>query len=407
MTQDTPAAVSSDPAIPTCDVIVQLAGCRTSEEIREGASRVVEGIGGLGSDLTIGIACGSDYGALSIDDMAATIVPIDFAPPERFPVITPASTDAYRALFSAGRRSTAKAMAIVGTEADQLTSDLARALLQPIVVDGFDVVAPVYAREVFDGLLNAGIVYPLTRALYGRRIPGQLGVDFGFSARMAERWGQGAQEVPVARPTWILPQAVADDMRICQAVLAVGLPPSHETVDLKTVFSQVLGSLFVDMEQRASFWQRVQRSQSVPAFGTAQSGRTPAEPVDVRSMIDSFVNAFRNLQSVWMLLLPPATPVALKRLTLAEADRFRLPDDLWARIVYDFALGHRLRTINRDHLLGALVPLYLAWVASYAVEVRGATRAVADVRLEQLCAAFEAEKPYLVRRWRWPDRFNP
>jgi hypothetical protein len=28
-------------------------------------------------------------------------------------------------------------------------------------------------------------------------------------------------------------------------------------------------------------------------------------------------------------------------------------------------------------------------------------------RLEQLCLQFEAEKPYLISRWRWPDRFNP
>jgi hypothetical protein len=129
--------------------------------------------------------------------------------------------------------------------------------------------------------------------------------------------------------------------------------------------------------------------------------------VDVRPMIDSFVLAYRNLLDVWNLVLPPATLLDLKRLTLVPPERFRLPDDLWARIVFDFALGHRLRAISRDHLLRALAPAYLAWVASYALEMQGATRAAADARVERLCLAFEAEKPYLVRRWRWPDRFNP
>jgi len=27
--------------------------------------------------------------------------------------------------------------------------------------------------------------------------------------------------------------------------------------------------------------------------------------------------------------------------------------------------------------------------------------------VEMLAAAFEADKAYLVARWRWPDRFNP
>jgi hypothetical protein len=84
-----------------------------------------------------------------------------------------------------------------------------------------------------------------------------------------------------------------------------------------------------------------------------------------------------------------------------------MPDELWVRIIYDFALAHRLRTISRAHLLGALTPLYLGWVASYALEVGNAGPAEAEQRLEKLARAYEEGKPYLLSRWRWPDRFNP
>ena len=84
-----------------------------------------------------------------------------------------------------------------------------------------------------------------------------------------------------------------------------------------------------------------------------------------------------------------------------------MPDELWVRIVYDFALAHRLRTMNRGHLMGALAPLYLGWVASYAQEVAALSPFAAEQRLEQLARAYEEGKPYLVSRWRWPDRFNP
>jgi hypothetical protein len=83
-----------------------------------------------------------------------------------------------------------------------------------------------------------------------------------------------------------------------------------------------------------------------------------------------------------------------------------MPDDLWARIVYDFALAHRLRTVNPDHLLGSMTPLYLAWVSSYAREMESGGSA-GEQRIERLALAFEAAKPYFVSRWRWPDRFNP
>jgi hypothetical protein len=77
------------------------------------------------------------------------------------------------------------------------------------------------------------------------------------------------------------------------------------------------------------------------------------------------------------------------------------------RIVYDFSLAHRLRMINRDHLLKSLTPLYLGWVASYAHDLQADSGIFPDERLERLARAFEAGKPYLVSRWRWPDRFNP
>jgi len=89
------------------------------------------------------------------------------------------------------------------------------------------------------------------------------------------------------------------------------------------------------------------------------------------------------------------------------ADQFRMPDDLWVRIVYDFALGHRLQTINRDHLLRSLTPLYLGWIASYALQIETAGPVEIDSWIERLSRAYETNKPYLVSRWRWPDRFNP
>ena len=75
--------------------------------------------------------------------------------------------------------------------------------------------------------------------------------------------------------------------------------------------------------------------------------------------------------------------------------------------MYDFALGYRLRTLNRTHLLGALTPLYLGWVASFVNEAAANPVFDAPARQEKLARAFEEGKPYLVRRWRWPDRFNP
>jgi hypothetical protein len=126
-------------------------------------------------------------------------------------------------------------------------------------------------------------------------------------------------------------------------------------------------------------------------------------------MLDSFRLAYTNLHEIWSLVLPPNSLLGLKKLSLMPAASFRMPDSLWARIVYDFILAYRLRTINRGHLLGALTPLYLAWVASHLLLASGTgpETIAPEKHIEALAAAFETDKPYLVSRWRWPDRFNP
>jgi hypothetical protein len=123
-------------------------------------------------------------------------------------------------------------------------------------------------------------------------------------------------------------------------------------------------------------------------------------------MIETFHIAQDNLEEIWSLVLPPQSRLALKKLSQLSPDAFTLQPDLWARIVYDFTLAFHLRTLNRNHLLGAMTPLYLAWVASYLRTVSDdPTRAAHAIELT--ASAFEGEKSYIVSRWRWPDRFNP
>ena len=132
-----------------------------------------------------------------------------------------------------------------------------------------------------------------------------------------------------------------------------------------------------------------------------------AGTVEIDRLVNSFQLGIRDLQEIWGLVLPPASLLELRKLARLPTEQFHIPDELWVRIIYDFALAHRLRTINRDHLLRSLTPLYLGWVASYAGELATAEENAVEHRLERLSLAFEMGKPYLVSRWRWPDRFNP
>jgi glucosylglycerate synthase len=351
----------------------------------------------------------SQPGEPALEDAHLRLLPFPLLASDGYPAPWRGASDAYLAILAAGRKLGARAVAVLsGAELESET--WLQRLVEPVLKRDFDLVTPRYAHEKFEGLINSGIVYPLTRALYGKRIHGQIGADFGFSARMAERClaVEPAAMAPLAGlPTWMVTEAACGGFQVAEAYLGRRRPASKEQSDASTALAQTLGPIFTGMERTAPFWQKMRGSQPVPSFGTAEPAGDSAPEAHVRPMVESFQLGFRNLQEVWGVILPPATLLELKKLTKAAVDQFRLADELWVRIVYDFALGHRLRVINRDHLLRAMTPLYLAWVASYALEVQAATTAEAEQRIERLGAAYETQKPYLQSRWRWPDRFNP
>ena len=223
-------------------------------------------------------------------------------------------------------------------------------------------------------------------------------IGSGFEARNHVRALAAVRELKVVQVYSPRPQSRA---RFAQDLTDL---PQPVTPDLNTLLAQIAGSLFADVDAKASFWQRARGVQ--PPQTITQSAPIAEHPPDIASMLEAFRFAYTNLHEIWSLVLPPNSLLGLKKLSLMQPENFRMPDNLWARIVYDFILAYRLRTINRGHLLGALTPLYLAWVASHLRLIDGDPGA-AEQHIEATAAAFEADKPYIVARWRWPDRFNP
>jgi hypothetical protein len=310
---------------------------------------------------------------------------------------------------------------LLGPEAQSIAPEALRALASSTA----DLTTPHYSLGPRDGLVNSAILYPTTRALFGTRPRYPLAIDLAFSPRMAERLAACAQKFTAAGQNsalvWPVAEAATFGFAIAEVPAGARTLPPPDATDLNTLLAQVAGSLFADVDAKASFWQRARLAYSPKAAATSPSSHSTAEGAaatsrpsteapDVQPMLDSFRLAYSNLHEIWSLVLPPNSLLGLKKLSLMPPAAFRMPDALWARIVYDFILAYRLRTINRGHLLGALTPLYLAWVASHLLLTTNPAAPdsmLPEMHVETLAAAFEADKPYLVSRWRWPDRFNP
>jgi hypothetical protein len=352
---------------------------------------------------------------------ATALVPFD-APPDgasqqALPGASAASQGAVPAhasplgpLLREGVARGAKALAIVAAEPHDTELDWLDTLLSPVLREGFDFVCPAYRRHRTDGAINSGIVSPLLRALYRQGLHQPLGTEIALSPVLARRlladpdWDR--RPAQAGSDAWVLAKVLGSEARVAQAWLGAWPAPRSAPQEASQALIRALGLVFTEMERDASRWQRGGAAAAVTTFGVPafESG---GERLDPDWLTEAFANGFRDLRPVLGLVLPPVTLLSLQRAASRTGSGADLADDLWARVIFDFAVAHMTRAVERRQLLASLTPLYLGWLAGLARASAALDDAGFEARLEALGAAFEAEKRYLVTRWRWPDEFNP
>jgi hypothetical protein len=309
-----------------------------------------------------------------------------------------------RTIFEAVRRLEAKACLLVGPCSLAITPEWIDRLVRPVLEGGHDYVAPAYGRHRYDGTLTRGLIVPLVRALYGVRLSHLLGEEAGLSGRFVNRLMESAiWEGEASRQgidLWLAVVAAREGFAMCESWLGATVDGRSRTGDLVATFAQAIGATFALLEATPDTWTEVRGSVAVPMVGTREADGAEPRDLEVARMIRAFRLGLKDLLSLWEQVMEPATLDELIALAAAPDDAFRFPHGLWARVVYDFALGYRFRVLHRDHLLRSLVPLYLGRTGAFVQATLPRGAAAATAWLEDCGLAFEREKPYLVERWR-------
>lgn len=316
----------------------------------------------------------------------------------------PGKGSAFRTIFEVARCLNAQACAVVDSDLRSITPEWMELLLRPILSEGYDYVAPYYLRHKYDGTITNSIVYPLTRTLYGLRIRQPIGGEFGFSGDLARKYLEKevwhSEVAKFGIDIWMTTEALARGAKVCQSFLGAKIHnPKDPSQDLTGMLVEVVGALFALMEEHQRVWACCHDSKPVPIFGFQYQVALEPINVNVDRMVDTFRQATDDLAPIWEKIFPPPVLDALAQLKDLPLKAFRISDELWAQVVFDAAVAFHRRTIVRDHLLRAIVPLYLGRTASFVLETQGLTTAEAEERVELLCQSFEKEKPYLLDRW--------
>src|SRR3989442_787055 len=169
---------------------------------------------------------------------------------------------ALHAVFAAVTQLGARAACVVDSDLRSITPDWIERLLRPAIDGRAEYVTPLYIRHKHDGTITNNVIYPVVRALYGKRVRQPIGGDFGFSAGMVRRWlAEDVWQTDVARfgiDVFMTTTALASGATIMQASLGAKLHhPKDPARHLAPMFTQVLTALVDRLRAHRAFWSRV------------------------------------------------------------------------------------------------------------------------------------------------------
>ncbi len=316
----------------------------------------------------------------------------------------PGKGSAFRSIFEIARALGAKACAVVDSDLRSITPEWIELLVKPLMEKEFDYVSPLYHRHKYDGTITNGIIYPLTRALYGKRIRQPIGGDFGFSGELAGFFlSKDVWETDVARygiDIWMTTTAVANGFKVCQSFLGAKIhDPKDPGADLSDMLYQVVGSVLDLMETYHDSWSGISSSEPVPSFGFQYAVGVEPVSVDIDRMIGRFSLGAKELMGMWESFLPPAITGFLSDMSGKSKEHFHIPDEIWVDAIYEFALTAHRKQINKEHLLKSLTPLYIGRTASFVIQTWNSDPEDVEKKIESLCGVFEEKKKLLIQNW--------
>jgi len=343
----------------------------------------------------------------SIDDFNAILLHHRVEPISKivFPYSgIPGKGSAFRTVFEIAEALDAKACVVVDSDLRSITPEWIELLVKPVLMGGYDYVSPLYHRHKFDGTITNSIVYPLTRALYGKRVRQPIGGDFGFSGKMAQFYlTKDVWQTDVARfgiDIWMTTTAIANAFKVTQSFLGAKIHDAKDPgTDLSSMLYQVVSATFGLMENYADVWIPIRGSEPVPAFGFEYSVGLEQVNVNTERMLKVFREGLGNLGEIWRDILGAGDFGEVERLGALADGEFHFPIGLWTRVVYDYALAFHKRRYPAEQLIKSMTPLYVGKTASFILQAKDMGQQEADAEIEKLCMEFENSKGYLVTNW--------
>lgn len=310
-----------------------------------------------------------------------------------------------RNLFHLMVKLGAGAAVVVDADLKSITPKWVANLGGPIL-KGFGLVAPLYIRHKYEDAITSMLVYPMTRALYGRRVRNPIGGDLAISGDMAElflreeTWPKSASGFGI--DLWMIAMAARHRIPICQSF--VGHPKIHRNAPFEkseALLKEMLETLFTLMVRFDDFWPKVRWSKPTALYGLQEGEMDVANPVsiDEEDLHVRFIRGFETFEELWRRVINESYVNKLSEVKGLSLSQFNFPTHLWAGVLYDFALAYKRGEVEPSGMINSILPIFYGRMLSFARKTERMSTPQADDEVEQNCLVFEETKSYLAQRW--------
>jgi len=304
---------------------------------------------------------------------------------------------AIKAIFEVAKIVNADVVVLLDADLRSVQPWWVERLARPILDGRASYVAPYYLRHKYDGTITNNICYPLTSALYGKKIRQPIGGDFGISGELVNIYlskPESVWESDVARfgiDIWMTTIAVNESKNgVVQAALGAKV---HDVKDpgkhLGPMFVQVVSTLFSLMNEYQDRWMTVKEVSEIEVYGEQPSQDVKPIVVDLENLKKKAKEGIRKYREFMSSYIDGEILDEISNHGVVNVDE-------WVKLVYDSAAAFRK---YGKRVVEAMIPLYFARVADFVEETKDMDSEEAENVIEKQLEKFFDMKGYLAKKW--------
>jgi hypothetical protein len=310
-------------------------------------------------------------------------------------------------LFLVAERLGAKMVVVQGADAMTVKRTWLKRLVKPLADGVADFANPLYARNAIDAPVTNLMVYPLVRALFGRRLRQPVLTDWAFNDKVlaallaCQNWPD--LPGPMAPDLNAKVLAATGGFRICQTIMTEGrYGLSNERLDTPHIirlFRELAQGVFEAMTRFKDYWPKVVRSRPTSVVGTdLKPGLYPVRyEVSLEELYGEIHALLKAAEPEWRELLAPMPGGLGQHLKEASLSDLCVTVKEWGAFL--FHCGQLYETLDpaaRQRLISAMTPVFLARFLTFQKQTLGLSVAQVEAKVEEAAEGMEKLKKELL-----------